>query len=76
MAAELYHYPGPFSPSPPAAGGNGGNSDDRLRALEIQVARIDERIKTTATKVWVLSSIGITLVNSIGIALALIKLFD
>ena len=63
----------------PGSNGGGDGFDSRLRALEIQVARIDERIggmeKAMATKVWVLGGVIGASVLAVGIAIALIKLF-
>ena len=69
------------SRSPPTSdfgGGNGGGIEGRLGALEVQVARIDERIigleKKVATKASVLGGVVMASVIGIGIALAAIKL--
>ncbi len=62
-----------------AGGSNGDGIDARLRALEIQLARIDERIRgienTMATKAWVLGGVVAASVIGIGLAITLIKLF-
>ena len=46
----------------------------RLRELEIQVARIDERLKHVATRAWVLGGVVFANVIGVGLAIALIEL--
>ena len=49
----------------PAGGGGDGTDDERLRALEVQMVRIDERLKNLeselkthfATKAWILGGV-------------------
>ncbi len=69
-----------FGKHPGTNGGNDGSGfDSRLRALEIQVARIDERMigieKAMATKAWVLGGVVAAAVIAVGLAIPLIKLF-
>ena len=80
MTEKVHHIrPGRSPPTSDFGGGNGGGIEGRLRALEVQVARIDERIigleKTVATKAWVLGGVVMATVIGIGIALTAIKLF-
>ncbi len=70
------------SQSPPTSnpgGGNGGGIDACLRSLELQVARIDERIigleKAIATKARVLAGVVGGMVLATTAAIALLKLF-
>ena len=70
MTGEIHPFQ-TSSPPPSRAsngGGNGNNFDTRLRALEIQVARIDERVAAmqenmakkndvTSLKVWILGGL-------------------
>ena len=76
--------------SPPAsdlgAGGNGSGFDARLRLLETQVARIDERVSgiqehmatkndITGLKVWILGGVLSAIVIAAGIAAAVVRMF-
>ena len=61
----------------PASGGGGGGGDlgDRLRVVEIRIARIETELKHVATKAWVLGGILGGMGVAAGIAVALVKLF-
>ena len=76
--------------SPPTAdpgGGGGGNGvDGRLRALEIQIARIDERVASmqenmakkndvTALKVWILGGVLSAIAVAAAVSAAVVKAF-
>ena len=58
----------------PRNGGNGGRFDDRLRDLEIKVSAIDERLKHTATKAWVLAGVlgGMGVAAGVAVSLTLL----
>ena len=68
----------------PAAGGGGGTSDERLRALEIQLARVDERLRHLegelkrhfATKAWILTGVLGGMGIAAGVAVAIVKLLS
>ena len=80
MTGRVVPHPSSPPPTPaPSSNGNGNGFDGRLRALEIQVARVDERIvameKAMATKAWVLGGVVLAAVIGVGLALTLIKLF-
>ena len=67
-----------------AADGGGGTSDERLRALETQMVRVDEGLKRLegelkrhfATKAWVLSGVVGGMAVAAGIAAAIFKLMS
>lgn len=63
----------------PASGGSGGNDlDDRLRAVEISLARMETDMKHVATKAWVLAGVlggmGVAAGVAVGIGVMLVKL--
>ena len=78
------------SSSPPSrasnGGGSGNNFDARLRALEVQVARVDERVAAmqenmakkndvTSLKVWILGGVLSAIIVAAVIAAAVVKAF-
>ena len=74
------HHLRPSDRTPqPGGTGDGNGFDGRLRNLEIQVARVDERIaamdRAMASKAWVLGGVVLATVIGVGVALTLIKLF-
>ena len=69
-----------------AGGGNGNGSEARLRALEIHVARIDERVSAiqenmatkndmTGLKVWILGGVLAATLIAASIAATIVKAF-
>ena len=67
------------------AGSDGGGGGNRLHQLEVDVARIDERVKSirenmavkndiTSLKVWILGGVLSAILVAAGIALAVVKL--
>lgn len=82
--------PHPTAPPPasstPAGGGNGTDFESRLRALEIHVARIDERVAAiqesmaskndiASLKVWILGGVLSAIAVAAGIAVTIVKAF-
>ena len=88
MTSEIHRLQ-TSSPPPsraPNGGGNGNGFDARLRALEIQVARIVERIAAmqenmakkndiTGLKVWILGGVLSGIILGVVIATAVVKAF-
>ena len=88
MMATIYQHPtAPPPGSPPHSGGGPGDGlDARLRELEIQAARIEERVSSiqehmakkddiTNLKVWILVGVLSAIVIAAGIAATIVKAF-
>lgn len=86
--ATLRPHPAASPPasSTPAGGGNGTDFETRLRALEIHVARIDERVAAiqenmaskndiASLRVWILGGVLSAIVIAAGIAATIVKAF-
>ena len=70
----------PFPTADGADGGDGGgNLEQRIRRLEMQLATLEERSRHTATKAWVLAGVLGGMATAAGmataIALTVVRLF-
>ncbi len=71
----------PLGAPKPNGGGNGfpGSSAslaDKVHAIDLRLARIEESLKHVATKEWILGGVIGAIIAASMVALALLKLFD
>ena len=84
MAADVRRGPGTSQPGTPygepslGSGDGGGYNrlDDRLRAVEGLIERIDERTKHLATRAWVLAGILGGMGVAAGVATAIFRVLS